>query len=125
MCFFRKKKIISDELKYLLSISHIGIVNYGKYDTNNRFCASGKIYEYLFEGIPVVTTENEPLVDFCKNNHVGIADDQYINGIKKILESYEKYIENVSKYKEYDVMENNEKLLKKILFRLSKGRGEI
>lgn len=107
-------KVVEDELKYLLSNCHIGIVNYGKYDTNNRFCASGKIYEYLFEGCPVVTTENIPLVEFCKENGVGESDDNYVSAIKKVTDNYELYKRNIKRYEKLDVEENNYRIKEKI-----------
>ncbi|MBQ3831316.1 MAG: glycosyltransferase, partial [Spirochaetales bacterium] len=79
------------ELKYLLSKSHIGIVNYGQYDTNNKLCASGKLYEFLFEGLPVVTTTNPPLKRICEESEVGIADDLYFNGLNEVINKYDYY----------------------------------
>lgn len=79
------------ELKYLISQCNIGIVNYGKYDTNNLFCASGKLYEFLYEGIPVVTTTNPPLKRICDTHGIGIADDYYAEGINNIIRKYEYY----------------------------------
>ncbi len=79
------------ELKYLISQCHIGVVNYGQYDTNNKLCASGKLYEFLYEGIPVVTTTNPPLKRFCDTEKVGIADDNYANGINEIIHKYDFY----------------------------------
>lgn len=107
-------KVGEDELKYLLSNCHIGVVNYGKYDTNNRYCASGKIYEFLFEGCPVVTTENIPLMEFCKENGVGESDDYYVTAIRKITENYDFYKENIKKFEELDVEENNYRIKEKI-----------
>ncbi|GLI51903.1 hypothetical protein TSYNTROOL_19890 [Tepidanaerobacter syntrophicus] len=91
-------KLEMDELKYFLQNCHIGVVNYHKKDTNNLYCASGKVYEYLFEGLPIVTTENIPLMDMCKVYKIGVFDDDYVEGIKEVAERYNYYVDNVKQY---------------------------
>ena len=50
-----------DHLKYFIDHSQVGMVTYHQRDLNNKYCASGKIFEFLFEGKPVVTSTNPPL----------------------------------------------------------------
>lgn len=108
-------KLETNELKYFIQNCHIGIVNYNKSDLNNKFCASGKIYEFLFEGLPVVTTDNPPLVDFCKQYKIGVYDNKFKFGIKKIKDNYNIYKNNVKNFVDkLDVDNNNEKLATKI-----------
>ena len=103
------------ELKYLISQSHIGIVNYGQADTNNKYCASGKLYEFLYEGIPVVTTSNPPLKRICEEEKIGVVDDQFADGINEVLRNYEFYKERVKAYTErVTVEDNNRELICKI-----------
>ena len=110
------------ELKYLISHCHIGIVNYGQYDTNNRLCASGKLYEFLYEGIPVVTTTNPPLKRICETYNVGVCDDEYYNGINTVLGDYDSYILAIKKYTEnFTVEMNDDKLIKDINVRISRA----
>lgn len=97
-----------DELKYLISQCHIGIVNYGQYDTNNRLCASGKLYEFIYEGIPVVTTTNPPLKRICDSEGIGVADDDYYEGINTILSNYEEYKSNVLRYSRTHTIKDND-----------------
>lgn len=99
-----------DELKYLISNSHIGVVNYNQLDTNNKYCASGKLYEFIYEGIPVVCTTNPPLREICERYHVGVADDEYYNGINDILLRYEEYRHSVSDYSATHTIEMNERM---------------
>lgn len=99
------------ELKYLVSHCHIGIVNYGQYDTNNKYCASGKLYEYLYEGIPVVTTTNLPLKRICDEEKIGVSDDQFADGINEVLSNYETYKENVRSYTERVTINDNDNRL--------------
>ncbi len=118
-------QINQNELKYLISVSHIGIVNYHQKDMNNKYCASGKVYEFLYEGIPVVTTTNPPLKAMCDDARIGVADDDYYNGINQLITNYEQYKTNVSLYaKENPVEENNNRLQKQIsdlLLEFTKG----
>ncbi len=96
------------ELKYLLSRSHIGVVNYNRKDLNNEYCASGKIYEFLFEGLPVITTSNPPLKKICEEYGVGESDDEYFNGINRLIESYDKYKACAEAFAEsHDVSDSN------------------
>ena len=100
------------ELKYLISRSHIGVVNYNQKDLNNKYCASGKIYEFIYEGLPVITTTNPPLKKMCEDFGIGESDDEYYKGINKIIGSYDHYKENVGKFIEtHDLEDNNRKLL--------------
>ena len=99
------------ELKYLISKCHIGIVNYGKYDTNNLLCASGKLYEFLYEGLPVVTTENPPLKRICLCFGIGIADDSYYNGINMVINQYEEYKNRLEIYTNATSIKDNDKQL--------------
>lgn len=91
-------KVPANELLYIVRKCDIGLVHYHKNDLNNKYCASGKIFEFLHEGIPIVTTENPPLKSFCKQNRVGVADDTFYNGIIEVANNYEHYTQNVKNY---------------------------
>lgn len=107
------------ELKYLISHSHIGIVNYHQKDINNKFCASGKIYEYLYEGIPVVTTTNPPLKSLCDKFKIGVSTDLYYDGINEILQNYKEYKTNVKKFMEtYVEKANNDRFIDDLTARI-------
>ena len=109
-----------DELKYLISQSDIGIVNYGQYDTNNRLCASGKLYEFLYEGKPVVTTTNPPLKRICDEEGIGVSDDEYFRGINKITDEYDAFSERVVKYTHtHTICDNDRALCESIVKRIN------
>jgi len=91
-------QLTEGNLKYLISRCHIGAVIYGQYDSNNKYCASGKIYEFLFEGMPILTSDNPPLKEFCEKEKVGVASDMYSLALKKILQNYNFYRENSIKF---------------------------
>ncbi len=109
-------RVKENELKYLIQQCHLGVVNYNSENTNNRFCASGKIYEFLFEGLPVVTTENVTLVEFVNKYKVGIADNQYLKGIIRIKQEYDQFKKSVLSFVNIlNVEENNARLAKQII----------
>jgi len=112
-------KVPEGELKYLISKCHIGIVNYGQYDINNKLCASGKIFEFLYEGIPVVTTDNMPLKNFCNSYGVGFSGNNYEKGIMHVIENYAWYKNNIEMFfRNYSDIENVEMLVDEIKKRL-------
>lgn len=84
-----------EELKYCISKSNLGVVIYNMNDMNNKYCASGKIYEFIFEGIPVITSENPPLQKICSEFKIGIASNDYFSSITEIKEKYSYYRNNV------------------------------
>lgn len=109
------------DLKWIISNSHIGIVNYNQLDLNNKYCASGKLYEFIYEGIPVVTTENPPLKKICSEHQVGISSDQYYDGINKILKNYDFYKDKIRGFVESNTVEdNNKKLTEELVKRIEK-----
>lgn len=109
-------KLDQNQLKYLIKNSHIGIVNYNQIDTNNKFCASGKLYEFIYEGIPVVTTTNPTLKDICDQKGIGISDDEFYSGINNILDNYETYRKNVDKFiKEHPIKAAQDELIETLL----------
>lgn len=109
-----------DALKYLISQCHIGIVNYGKYDANNLYCASGKIYEFVFEGKPVVTTDNPPLVELCQEFGIGVASDRYEDALNQVIAQYDRYVQNVREaMTRMDITGNNQAVTAAIRDKLS------
>lgn len=91
-------RLNQNQLKYIVSKSHIGIVSYHQKDVNNLYCASGKIYEFLFENVPVVTTTNPTLVDLVVPNKIGESSDEFIDAINKVIANYDYYKKNVEKF---------------------------
>lgn len=88
-------RVPMNELRYIVQQCQIGAVHYHKKNLNNKYCASGKIYEFMHEGLPVVTTENPPLKAFCERSKTGIADDLFYRGITDISENYAIFQNNV------------------------------
>lgn len=116
ICVGRLEKSV---LKHFVGLCDIGVVNYSDKGINNRYCASGKIYEYLFEGLPVVTTENPPLMEMCKKYEIGVSDNGFKDGIRTLSENIEYYRENVRKYIDrISPEENNERTAREIMRRL-------
>lgn len=104
-----------DQLKYLIQNAHIGIVNYHQKDTNNRLCASGKLYEFAYEGIPVVTTTNPPLKHLCESTGIGLSDDRYADAINTLLDHYSPFQNAVALFaKNNPVEENNRRLIRQL-----------
>lgn len=104
-------RLNQNELKYLIGCSHIGIVSYHQRDTNNRLCASGKVYEFIYEGVPVVTTSNPPLKRICAKYSIGIVDDGFAMGIDTLIRDYTKYKDMITEFiSHHKVSNNNSKL---------------
>lgn len=108
-------KLDEDHLKFLIGKCHVGIVNYSRIDTNSVYCASGKVYEFLYEGLPIVTTTNPPLQEMCEKYNIGVSDDSYYEGINKVLSNYQYYKNNVLRLAEERTVEDNNHRLYEIL----------
>ncbi|MFA0533130.1 glycosyltransferase [Vibrio breoganii] len=78
------------ELCSILSESDGGIIEYHLNDLNNYFCASGKVYEYLSLGMPVIVTPNPPLMKFINEHGCGVIAKNFDwdYGINMFKEKY-------------------------------------
>ena len=104
-----------DHLKYFIQNSQAGMVAYHQRDLNNRYCASGKIFEFLFEGKPVVTSTNPPLKDFCEKYRAGQASDDYEQAVRELAGRYEQWQNHVERLiSRIHVEQNNKKLADQI-----------
>ncbi len=118
-------QVDTNTLKYLMGKSDVGVVIYGKHDENNRYCASGKIYEYLNEQLPMVASGNEPLVDFMNRTHTGIASDDYAGAIQTMLDHFPEYKANARKfYETFDPDSGKKQLESEIVNRLKKSEND-
>lgn len=108
-------RLDQDHLKYFIENCQVGMVTYHQRDLNNKYCASGKIFEFLYEDKPVVTSTNPPLADFCEKYRIGIASDDYESAIRTIAEEYGRWQASVQKFVEHvHVEKNNHRLAEKI-----------
>jgi len=104
-----------DHLKYFIENSQVGMVTYHQRDLNNKYCASGKIFEFLYEGKPVVTSTNPPLKEFCEKYKIGQASDDYEEAVRRIAHNYDQWQDSVQRFIErVHVERNNHKLAEQI-----------
>lgn len=83
------------EWAYILSKSSASVVFYDKnISMNFKYCASGKGYESLFLGVPIICSDNPPLVSLCKDYKCGVCGTNMRDATKKLFENYEYYKEN-------------------------------
>ena len=80
-----------EELLLELRTSHIGFIFYPLDTNNNIYCAPGKLHEYIFECLPIITSSNPSLKDFTKLYGLGISDDDFSNAITKLSSNYKKH----------------------------------
>lgn len=87
------------ELAYVLQQCDIGVVSYHRRNANNEFCASGKVYEYLDAGLPLATTANPPLANFCTESGLGVADDDLSRGLRSVASELDAFRSRVKAWK--------------------------
>jgi hypothetical protein len=113
--------ISREELKYLYENCHVGISAFKKNTINNKYCASGKIYECLFCKKPILCSDNLPFKELCNKYKVGIATKNYAIGINSIINNYEYYQANAKKFAdEYNNQNKKEELKKMIYYEIMK-----
>lgn len=84
-------KLSPSELCSLMDLMSIGLVTYSKLDRNNKYCASGKIYEFAFNRLPVCITNNPPLIKLVNKHGFGFKlseYDKFDKNLKKNLQIY-------------------------------------
>ena len=64
-------KVSGDQLPPLLAACDAGIVTYSFEGLNNIYCASNKVFEYAHAGLPIVTTNQPPLMHIVSKYGIG------------------------------------------------------
>ncbi|MDF2544130.1 MAG: glycosyl transferase group 1 [Herbinix sp.] len=86
------------ELRYCMMNCQASVVVFDKDSYNTLYCASGKCFESLFEGVPILASENPPLKRLCDENKIGVSNDDYAAGAIQLESNYEFYSKSVRKY---------------------------
>lgn len=85
-------------LKYLFQKGKASVSAFKKDCINNTYCASGKVFESLFEGTPIIATENPPLKRLCEVEKIGVANDDFEKAILELEHHYAEYVEYVKTF---------------------------
>ena len=110
-----------NEWRYLLQNADISVSAFAQDTVNNINCASGKLYEGLFEETPILVTENPPLKRICNEFGVGVSNNDFQEGILELENDYESYQRNVQSYiKTIDMRARIEALAETIKGKLKK-----
>lgn len=103
------------ELRYLFRKADISVSIFQQDTVNNKYCASGKLYESLFEGTPVLTSENPPLKRLCDEKKIGVSTSNFKEGILELEKNYDFYYKNVISFtKSLDVKDRIDILVKNL-----------
>lgn len=80
----------------------LGIVSYSFDGFNNIYCAPNKVYEYAQAGIPIIATNQPPIISIIKNSKIGEYVEYFNNKIEpiEIAKKIQYIIENINIYKE-------------------------
>jgi len=111
------ERVPFSELKFLLSKMNVGYVGYEIINLNTKYCASGKIYEYLNENLPILSYKNIPLKNFVKKYNIGVSGENISELVKKIEQNYKSYKKNILYFKQLNkkrVEENFNKVITEI-----------
>ena len=90
--------ITREQLKYLMEKSSVTVSAFAMDTVNNINCASGKAYEGLFLGKPLLAGVNPPLKHLCERYGVGVSTADYGKGCIELRDHYATYTENVRQY---------------------------
>lgn len=90
--------VTREQLKYLMERSHVTVSAFAMDTLNNIYCASGKVFEGLFLGKPLLAGINPPLKRLCEQHRIGVSTDDYAKGVIQLKECYDQYLGNVQAY---------------------------
>lgn len=86
----------------------MGISVYHKRNLNNLYCSSGKVYEYVYEGIPVAASDNPPLKHLIDRYRIGACGQDIAEAIEEVKARYGEYKDNVAKFVKSEVVERGQ-----------------
>lgn len=83
------------ELAEVVKFFDYGVVNYSTVNLNNKYCASGKIFEFMALGLPVLTSDNPTLKSLVKTYNCGESTNDFRSSIMKLVKYSKQYQANV------------------------------
>lgn len=108
------------EWRYLTTIAKCSISLFAQDTPNNKYCASGKFYESLLEGTPVIASTNPPLANACKKYGFGVSSNDLAGSLIEMKKNYIRYKESAMLFaKKYDYKARLPLLSKQIKDRLA------
>lgn len=90
--------VTREELKYLMDRVDVTISTFAMDCLNNVNCASGKVYEGLFQGKPLLAGINPPLKNLCDTYKIGVSTVEFGSGLVEIERNYDYYCQNVKEF---------------------------
>lgn len=84
-------------LAKVIALFDCGVVNYSVKNLNNKYCASGKIYEFLALGLPVITSNNPSLKSILSKRAWGLSTSNFKDSLTYFISNHRLYKENLSK----------------------------
>jgi glycosyltransferase involved in cell wall biosynthesis len=100
-----------------------GLAIYLPIDINNHLCAPQKVYEYLNNGLPIVCSDNPPLVDLIKKNNLGTNLTEMNKN--SIMETFQEIVRREHFYKHNVNIWKQNHLNKRKIFNEIEGALEI
>lgn len=82
------------EWRYLTIIADCSVSMFPQDTPNNIYCASGKFYESVLEGTPVIASENPPFLNACEEYGFGVSSNNLPEALIEMRNNYHKYKEN-------------------------------
>ncbi len=69
-------KLSNSEVAKILEKMHVGLISYSWNDLNNKYCASNKLYDYLFSGLIIFSSSQKTLKNLISRNKLGVCFDK-------------------------------------------------
>ncbi|MFA6142000.1 MAG: hypothetical protein WC738_01750 [Candidatus Omnitrophota bacterium] len=102
--------------------SLFSIVLYDATNPNNRYCEPNRMYQSIIFEKPVIVGCNEPMKELVTKYGFGVSLSgdgrntiEIVDAINKVLDKYEIYVDNISKYKNKITWAGQEKVLTSIV----------
>lgn len=102
-------------VKYIISQCQVGVAMYHKENANNLYCSSGKIYEFLYEGLPIATSTNPTMKRVIDTYGVGACSDNIGAAIKEVHDNYNGFRQNVEDFVAAKVVETEQQNFRETL----------
>lgn len=118
VCFTGKYN--QDEIGSILEDAHIGYIAYPNYGWNNLFCSPNKLYDYAMFKIPMVAVKNPILNYYFYKYDIGESSGNIKDSIHKIVSNYDKYVNNVGKFRDNQTWENEKIKFKEVIKQVTK-----